>query len=223
MENLVKTNPTPAAKAATIKAVRGPITVDKVVEQRFESKKNMLSAWLRQEVTKSYPSGRVSNSHQDSLYDEKDFNFENKDYKSTRMAFIPVPLGTTEASVKEMLKKYPESCIYQIISNRPILTEEQEEMILLKRIDIEDIAYGTVVDGERSGGQLIRYGNREDLPEGVSPTDPVYDKNGRMQFSVSYFSKTFKPDMDLRSSVSETAVKRLELEADSDGVIISDL
>ena len=74
------------------------IAVSRVYAANYQ-KEGTLTAELKQTITVDsyYPAKSVSNSFQDSLFPTKAFGFEEKNYtaEETRVAWIPVPAGST--------------------------------------------------------------------------------------------------------------------------------
>lgn len=151
----------------------GTLTVDSVKENSF--KPELDQAMLRQEVTISYTKRNVS----DSVFDEADFNLPSSDFTKKRVAWIPVPKGTTKEQVVEKLKAYPTGCIQRILSLKPILSADDKRAIENKITTLEKIG----------SSQIVR------------DTDAVVvDYEGKTQYAKNVYSKTEVADIDTRAA-----------------------
>ncbi len=172
---------------------REPLTVDHVKDGL---KKGRLSAQLRQVTERVYPSGKAGNSLSDNLFPTAAFGFQNQSYKSTRMAWIDVPTGTTVEQVEEILRGCPAPGIQQLLSDSAILTDEQKSAIEAGLTTLAIIKYGS--DGK--GGQLVRYGDKN--TEGKDPAAFIPGPNGGEQFRATFFKTNMNlpqnADQDLR-------------------------
>jgi hypothetical protein len=195
---------------------RGPITVDEVrasLKRNPDGSPNRETAQLRQMTIRHYPSGKIGNNLQDGLYDAEDFGFQDRKAESVRMAFIDVPVGTSREEVEAMLARHPDACIYQILSDKPILSNTQEQGIAAGLVTIDDIAFGRPgPDGLRKGGQVVRYGKSPNIPEGKTANDYVPSPAGNIQFRATFFSKTFKEDIDRRKRVASQGASNFNAE-----------
>ena len=111
--------------------VRGKITLRRIFENTWQ-KPGTLTAEIEQEVTtfSTYPAKKISSDKQSALFDVEDFGFEApKPYESveTRIAWVFVPLDSTEESVKAKLEAAEArgAVIYKVLSSQPILDENQ--------------------------------------------------------------------------------------------------
>jgi len=108
----------------------GALTVDSIAPSEY--KEGVLYAQIRQEIETVYPTKRVDNSMQDSLFSVDMFNFAaGETYNSTRVGWIPVPEGTTTEQVAQLLGTKPNARICKKYSNKliDVLTEEQKYSI----------------------------------------------------------------------------------------------
>ena len=84
-----------------------------------------------------------------------------------------------------MLDTCPDACIYKILSHEPILTSGQEYAL------------------ENGLTDLAQFENSQKVCDNDGVEIP--DKDGAIQYSVKFFSKTFREDQDRRSSANSTA------------------
>jgi hypothetical protein len=155
-----------------------PITVDNVGENQFKS--SMDQAQIRQVVTRTYPSARIGNSHSDSLFSTSEFNLEGgASYEQTRVTWIPVPKGTTQAQVEAKLKANPKARIYRVLSLSPILTDSQK----------------SAIDGGLTTLDVIA--ERQMIKDSEGNAVPF---EGQVQYAANFFSLVGKEDEDLRPS-----------------------
>ena len=158
-------------------------------------KKGTITAVLKQTIKTSslYPAKSVSNNLQDSIFSLEEFgkDFVTEPYVSTRVntAFVNVPKDSTIESVtKKLAEEFPDAVLYRIMSNRPILNNNQEYAIEEGLKTIDDFAES----------QVVRYGADDD--KGHKKDDLILDKHGKIQYKVIYFSSTEKEDIDLRNA-----------------------
>lgn len=206
-----------------------------------DGKPNRSTAQLRQETIRLYPSGRIGNNMQDTLFSLEDFGFEIRRESSFRMAFIDVPLGTTREQVQNMIDALYlkagdnvdlQPVIYQVMSDNPILSDTQHQALRAGLVNLDDIAYGRPDDdpnsetyGVRIGGQLVRYGARADESLGQKPWMAIPGPSGLDQFRQTFFSKTRRPDKDTRTqarSQGTTTFSRKELSERSKTILTED-
>jgi hypothetical protein len=163
-----------------------PIQVARVYAASYQ-KEGTLTAELKQTIaTESYyPAKSVSNSFQDSIFPTKAFGFEEKNYTSseTRVAWIPVPVGTTVEQVQAAIDAKPSATIYRILSNRPILTEDQQYAIAQKLTTLDQIG----------DSQVVRY------PLGHEMAGKLILSNGKPQYKKTFYKSEAIADMDHRT------------------------
>jgi hypothetical protein len=175
-----------------------PVTVDSVYVgmdgNRKIQKNGTLTAQLKQTVdTKSiYPTKSVVNSLQDNIFGAEAFNFEKKEYENTsvRTAWIDVPETHTLESVKAQLENFPDACIHQILSNKPILTTQQEYAIKNGIVTLDTIANRQVV--RQRQGATDAEGN--DISNEI-----ILDNHGKPFYRANYFRTSYKEDVDYRT------------------------
>jgi hypothetical protein len=177
------------------------IMVDEVKVSEYQ-KKDELQAQLRQKrvITKTYPSTKVTNSLQTAtIFDIEAFGFDEEDHTNEefRMAWVPVPAGKTAKDVQAMLDKMTEAGIYKILSNKPILTDEQQYSITQGQKTMDD--YATT--------QAARYPDNHDLYPGQ-----LILKDGRVQYRATFFTDVPKDDIDYRGKVEEYRTADIEAE-----------
>jgi|GEM_PF-5901404 hypothetical protein len=136
-----------------------------------------------------YPSKSVKSNLSDNLFEAEDFGYEEQEFvqERTDVAWIIVPKGTTIDTVKSMLDKVPNATLYRIISNHPILTDNQKY----------SISQGLKTMDDYANAQVMRYGTTTDEH---NEGDLVLDSNGKPQYKACFFSKEPKADIDLRTS-----------------------
>ncbi len=193
----------------TVKTTFGPVTVDEIQDS---FKKGVMQAQLRQVATHHYPSMKLGNEFKDALFGADDLGLTTTDYEENRVDWIEVPMGATVEQVAEELAKVPTAHIYKILSSSPILTEDQRRVIkygLTKEAfvdfkakngfdeaetewteEMSKLVYDKIVER-----QTVRYG--ENNTEGKEPNAPVLHL-GKPQYKATFFSKTVRPDLDLR-------------------------
>ena len=157
------------------------IAVSRVYAANYQ-KEGTLTAELKQTITVDsyYPAKSVSNSFQDSLFPTKDFGFEEKSFtaEETRVAWIPVPAGSTLEQVQAAIAAKPEATIYRILGNRPIVTEE-----------------GVTTLNIIGESQAVRY------PQGHDQAGKlILDANGKPQYKKTFFKSSKMEDVDMRTA-----------------------
>ena len=165
------------------------IVISRVYKGEFD-KEGMMTAELKQTVTNEsfYPAKSTHNSLNSNIFTTQDFGFEEQKFTNTetRVAWIAVPEGSTEEFVKERLASYPKANIYKILSNYPILTEEDKFAIESGEIEIslDSIA----------NKQAVRY------PEGHEEAgELIPDVSGKIQYRRTAFAKDGEEDKDYRT------------------------
>lgn len=162
----------------------GPITIDSITEHTF--KQGISQAQLRQVVTTTYPSIRVSNSKSDSLFNFSDFKLpEGKSFESTRIVWANLPSDITTEQLTEILAAKPKARIYREISYNvlQVLTEEQKQAI----------AAGLRTVAEFQDQLRIRTVDQS--------TGEVVDIDGPPQYRQNFLSLVGKEDVDYRTNV----------------------
>lgn len=189
---------------------RSPIQVSQVYKSEFQ-KPNSLTAELRQEVvtTSYYPKANMSNSLNDKLFASEDFGVKDEVYESKeiRVAFLNVPesLDTPE-KVQAHLAKFPELCLYRILSNKPILSEE----------DLRAIEQGFISVASKAKSQVVRYPDTSETPGMLALT-----KAGKVQYRRVSISTSFRNDDDQRNDIPEDTFLTEELKAELNNIEVA--
>lgn len=189
---------------------RSPIQVSQVYKSEFQ-KPNSLTAELRQEVvtTSYYPKANMSNSLNDKLFASEDFGVKDEAYESKeiRVAFLNVPesLDTPE-KVQAYLAKFPELCLYRILSNKPILSEE----------DLRAIEQGFISVASKAKSQVVRYPDTSETPGMLALT-----KAGKVQYRRVSISTSFRNDDDQRNDILEDTFLTEELKAELNNIEVA--
>lgn len=165
------------------------ISVSRVYQTEFD-KEGTITAELKQTVTTKsyYPTKSVSNSLQDNIFDASDFGFQEQEFESkdTRVAWIAVPIGSTPESVSKQLESFSKANIYKVLSNHPILSEED-------KFAIEDPTL-EVTKELIAEKQAVRYSKDHEKAGQL-----VLDINGKIQYRRTAFSKSGHEDIDKRT------------------------
>jgi hypothetical protein len=150
-------------------------------------------------TTSSYATKKYNSSLQDALFTESDFGAETNEYttEETRVAWILVPENKTETEIKLMLNNLPNACIYKVLSNEPILDENQKQ----------SIATGLKTKADFANAQVIRYGENNDKAGQL-----ILDADGNVQYRRTFFSKDVKSDEDYRGNGNIYMSREIEME-----------
>ena len=190
-------------------ATDGPLIVSRVYTSPFQ-KKGTLTAELKQTVTvKSfYPSAQVSNSIQDNPFSASEFGFQEQEFdsKDTRVAWIDVPLGSNVETVKQKLEGIKDARLYRVLSNRPIISDNQQYAIDNPELDVslDSIA----------NEQVVRY------PEGHEDAGKlILDRNGKVQYRRNALSVRGFEDKDMRTPEPSDFYVTPELHAEINGSV----
>jgi len=167
------------------------ITLTRMYVAEFQ-KEGSITAELRQEVTTKsfYPSKRIDSNLQDNMFGTEEFGYDEQEFTSveTRMAWIIIPIGTPEAEVAKRIAAANANgaSIYRVLSNEPILDDNQKYSIV----------QGLRTKDQFANSQVVRY------PENhaTKPNELILDKAGNPQYRRTFFWKTAKADMDLRDA-----------------------
>lgn len=184
-----------------------PITVTRVFKSEYDNI-NTETAELKQEViiTTYYPKTKIKNSLQDNIFTESDFKTEETSYEriEIRQAWLTVPKGTSVTEMEFKLLDHKKARIYKILSNYPIVTKEEEDMLTQESpLITRDIL------AER---QVVRHGDSSDTPHEL-----ILDKYGKLQYRRLCFSLKPLPDKDLRNNTANDMYKTDRLEAELNG------
>lgn len=186
---------------------KSKIVAEKLYVSNFQ-KPGTLTAQIRQQIeTKSfYPSKKVDSDMQANIFSAADCGFGEQEFTSTeeRVAWIPVPSTIKLAEVQAKLDAAfaNGACIYRVLSNQPILDENQKY----------GITQGLVTKDHLANSQVVRY------PEdhATEPNGLVKDKAGNVQYRRTFFWNSAKEDVDARDGqVYLSAELKAELEGAS--------
>jgi len=156
-------------------------------------------------TTSHYPSKKYNSSLQDGLFTESEFGAETNSYtqEETRVAWILVPENKTETEIKLMLNSLPNSCIYKVLSNEPILDENQKQ----------SISSGLKTKADFANSQVVRYGENHEKAGQL-----ILDADGNVQYRRTFFSKEVKADEDYRGNGQVYMSREIEMEFDGASV-----
>lgn len=188
---------------------RGVISLDRLYKADYQ-KEGTMTAQIRQVVTvkSMYPTQKVSSTLQNNIFSQEEFGIENKEYTSeeTRVAWIPVPSNATESQIKEKLDAaYAKgACIYKVLSNKPILDENQQYAVNNPDIEatMDTFANSQVVRypvGHEKAGQIIK------------------DNHGKVQYRRTFFWNCPMEDQDVRTLDSADTYLSPEIAAELQG------
>jgi len=177
------------------------VSVDKIYTADYQ-KEGTKTAQLRQKVvtTSFYPTKQISNSHQDNIFELEEFGFEEQEYRNeeNRVAWIDIPAIIN--SVDDVVAKLPaDSCLYRVMSNKPIITDSQAYAVNQGLRTMDDFA----------NSQIVRYG--DNTPDAGKI---VKDDNGKPQYRAIFFSKTAKADVDFRNNDAEDMYMSVQIRAE---------
>lgn len=192
-------NETPVENGVVITITKGEITLDKDLYKSQYQKPKTLTAQVRQVITSSftYPERQIGNNMEDSLFDIGEFGFEKRTIESheNRIAFLEVPEAFSVDTVKAMLKTFPNAVLYKVLSNEPILTDNQ-----LRAIANPDLE---VTKDQIANSQAVRYSVGATDKDGNDVGGELILRNGRVQYRAVFFKRTATPDIDDRTTEGE--------------------
>lgn len=185
------------------------ISVARVYQAEYD-KERTITAELKQTVTTKsyYPTKSVSNSLQDNIFETTDFGFQEQEYESkdTRVAWILVPVDSSVETVTKQLETFPQANIYKVLSNHPILTEED-------KFAIEDPTL-QVTKESIANKQAVRYPKEHE-----KAGELVLDVYGKIQYRRTAFSKAGSVDIDSRTKDPADCYLTDELKAELNGTV----
>jgi len=185
------------------------LSVDKVTASEY--KEGIYQAQIRQTVTTTYPSKRVDNSMQDSLFAIEDFKLElGESYESTRVGWINVPEGTTAEQVAQLLGTKPNARICKKYSNKllDVLTDEQKYSISAGQRTAAQFAESLVI--RNSAGEIVQ---PVQYSQGFYVND-FSNHKGSSETGINIFG-----DIDIRVAKTVTVATQAEAAAKSAQVI----
>jgi hypothetical protein len=181
-----------------------PIELDDLMISENQ-KEGTITAQLRQKVTtvSFYPAKKVTSDKQGGLFNVKDFGFEEQTYTSVenRVAWVPVPAAATKEQVIAAIGGKPDSVIYRILSNEPILTKDQQYGIGtgLRTLDFY------------ANQQAVRFPeNAETIADGTAGKLTL--DNNKVQYRRTFYWEENMEDVDLRGSGKEYISPELQAE-----------
>jgi hypothetical protein len=173
------------------------VYVDSLSVSKFQ-KTGTVTAMLRQKVTvtSEYPSSVHDSNMEQNPFGTNDFNDEVKSYDSeqNRVAFIDVPEGMTKEQVQAKISA--QACLYRVLSNAPILTDNHQNAI----------SRGLTTKEALAESQVIKYpdGSRDAAGNDNSGL-PILDKANKVQYKKIFYWNTAKDDIDYRGSEDHVA------------------
>lgn len=180
---------------------KGIVTIDKIEPAKF--KKDTLQAQLRQIFTtvSAYPSQKVESDMQKGLFATSEFGFTEQTFESVenRIAFLFIPQGTTKEALEAKLKVANENkaIIYRVLSNKPILDENQKA----------GITAGQTTEDIIGDAQAVRF-PKGHAQEGLL----IKDKNSNVQYRRTFFWDSPKEDVDLRNTTDVYLTEKIAAE-----------
>lgn len=163
------------------------------------------TAELEQIVTTTtyYPKKKIKSSLQDNPFAEEEFEIEQLPFKKEelRRVFIDVPKGTTILDFEFRLLSHPKAVIYKILSNYPILTEEEESLIKSESNELTRELF--------AARQVVRHGEKSKTPKKL-----ILDTNGKVQYRRLFLSLTGKEDEDRRNDIPSDMYMTEEIKAE---------
>lgn len=186
---------------------KGAITLDNIKPSQFkvdlQGNAKALSAQIRQifTVVSKYPSMKIDSDMQDNLFSALEFGATTQDFtsKEQRVAWIDVPLKTTEDEMKAKLvaANTAGAVIYKVLSNAPIFDSNQKA----------GINAGLTTEDILANSQAIRY------PVGHSQEGQlIKDKRSNVQYRRTFFSSKPHADIDVRDGVDVYVTPEIEAE-----------
>jgi DNA modification methylase len=171
------------------------ISLDKIYQADFQ-KAGTLTAQIRQTVTTKsfYPSKKVSTNLQANIFDTKDFGFAEQEFTSfeNRVAWLPIPaaLANKPEEVKAKLEAAYKNggCIYRVLANSPILTDDQKY----------SITQGLKTKDDFANTQAVRTPENETTLADGTAGKLTLDKAGNVQYRRTFFWLTKMDDQDAR-------------------------
>jgi hypothetical protein len=179
---------------------KGNVTIDKIYASNYQ-KAGTLSVQLRQEIetTAYYPALQPNTG---GLFSKEEFGIEEKPFTSneTRVAWLDVPENVTMEQVQAKLDALPNKGLVKVLSNKPIITPNQQSAIDREITTLDVFA----------NAQIVRY------PEGHENAGAIIlDKSGKVQYRVSRFEGNMKEDtIDLRNDNATDYYQSPEIEAE---------
>lgn len=194
------------SQTTTVNGVRhvttkGAISFSRLYAAEFQ-KEGTLTAEIRQTIVTDsyYPSKRTESSMQNGLFNADEFGFDSQHFQNVenRVAWILVPASVTEEAVKARIDVAAKAgaCIYRVMSNEPILDENQQYAIGIGLRTKDDFA----------NSQVVRYPKDHEQANQL-----VMTASGQVQYRRTFFWATPKDDVDMRDASKEAYTSPLIL------------
>ena len=160
----------------------GDVTIDSVKASKYQ-KNGTLTAQLRQVIKTitTYPSTVIGDGVSDNLFDDNEFSLsEGKSYENeeTRVTWINVPDTCTIQVLQQRLDNLKaqgkQPCIMKVVSNEPILTDNQKNAI----------DRGLKTKDDFADKQVVRYGKNSENQGAL-----ILDSEGNPMYKRNYFFK----------------------------------
>lgn len=196
-----------ANNASRVETKKQPIEFSRFFLNDFQ-KEGSKTAEIKQKVeTKSYyPSKKIDSNFQDNLFTEEEFGYGEQEFKSTetRVAWLIVPNNTSEEVFNTKLKAATDkgATIYRVLSNKPILDENQ----------LYGIKQGLRTMDDYANSQAVRIPENNDTLANGTAGKLLLDGNGKVTYRRTFFSTVAKEDMDLRNTTDSYLSPELEAE-----------
>jgi hypothetical protein len=188
--------------AQNVNTTRGKIQFSRLFSNSYQ-KAGSKTLEVKQIINtiSSYASKKYNSNLQDGLFSETDFGGETTEFTSTetRVAWILVPEGKGETEIRTMLNTLPSACIYKVLSNEPILDDNQKQAI----------ANGLKAKADFANAQAVRYGDTHE-----NAGQLILDADGNVQYRRTFFSKEVREDEDYRGNGQVYMSREIEMEID---------
>lgn len=202
----------------------GKITVDSINPKGL---KGMPEAQIRQVVTTSLPSTRTTNNIKGSLYSDAELGITSNDFDEVRVAWIPVPVGATVASVQADLDKSPIKQLVRFLASQIILSDDQMNVAnnglrntaTSKALDSFNEKYG-IAAGTEWGKDHLKFflnaiADRQVVRKGGTGTDAneivLYGTPGKQQFRRIEFPPVPMEDVDTRITTEVVDIQPISM------------
>lgn len=172
---------------------KSAISVD-TLRKGENQKPGTITAQIRQTVTTTafYPSKKVDSDKQDNIFSLEEFGFGETAFTSheERVAWIPVPETMDLDTVKQrvLAASNAGACIYKVLSNEPILDDNQKYAI----------TQGLRTMDQFADTQVVRYPENDATVLNGTANKLILDEKGNPQYRRTFFWKTSIADQDMR-------------------------
>lgn len=171
---------------------KGTITLDNIKPSPFKPAFDVAQIRQIYSVLSKYPSAKVESNMNQGLFSKEEFGLTTQDFNATenRVAWILVPKGTTPDAFIAKLAALPESTIYKVLHNEPVLDDNQ----------LAGVAQGFTTVDIIADKQAVRYqATTENDAKGLTGK-LILDKAGKVQYRRTFFWRTPHPDIDARGT-----------------------